>query len=195
MTKTTHLDPRDPGVQRIVRAAFPSYKGRQVKVTPWTGESFALQGNYWSGGSRNAYVAIDLATLQRLPLPSNDAPGFSAQAEARVDLTKLGPNAAIVEHSVFCGKDMGIEIHTSPTSMAPMLPQAVELTADERTVLDYTASLKSSYGGIKNFRFHEANRHEGITLEQWNTAKQALIDRKLLNKAGAITRDGRNAIA
>ncbi|KPL05710.1 hypothetical protein AMJ85_11125, partial [candidate division BRC1 bacterium SM23_51] len=48
------------------------------------------------------------------------------------------------------------------------------------------------YAGISNYRFHEAHRQTGITLEQWERGKRALIAKKLLNRAGAATNDGRN---
>ena len=79
-------------------------------------------------------------------------------------------------------------------SITKMLPEKPVLSDDEITVLKYTSSLKSSYAGIKNYRFHEAHRNTGISLDNWNTTKQALIDKKLLRKNGSITADGRNAI-
>ena len=56
-----------------------------------------------------------------------------------------------------------------------------------------TCSLKSSYGGVSNYRFHEARRYTGITAERYEAAKASLIARKLLNKAGAVTVEGQNA--
>ena len=46
---------------------------------------------------------------------------------------------------------------------------------------------------INNYRFHEANRETGIDSGSWASAKAALIGRKLLNRAGAITVSGKNA--
>lgn len=68
----------------------------------------------------------------------------------------------------------------------------MRLSDDERTVLRYTQSLKSSYAGIKNYRFSESNRETGITLERWDAAKKNLIAGKFLNAVGAITDKGRN---
>jgi hypothetical protein len=101
---------------------------------------------------------------------------------------------ACVEHSIFCGKDMGLTIHIHPANANRLLPAPVELTWAERTVLLATMSWKSSYAGVSNYRFVEAQRTCGITLPEWENAKQSLIARKLLNKAGAVTVDGRNAI-
>lgn len=50
--------------------------------------------------------------------------------------------------------------------------------------------------GLKSFaRFTEANEVTGITKEQWEATKASLAERKLLNKAGAATDAGRNAIS
>jgi hypothetical protein len=61
-------------------------------------------------------------------------------------------------------------------------------------VLLATAGLKPSYGGDGDFRFHEAHRRRGIGREAWDTAKAECIAAGWLNKAGAITPRGRNAI-
>ena len=73
-----------------------------------------------------------------------------------------------------------------------MLPPAPDVTHDMRIVCEYSAALKSSYGGVKNVRFVEAARETGITQDRWDAAKAACIAAKLLNKAGAITPAGRN---
>jgi hypothetical protein len=73
------------------------------------------------------------------------------------------------------------------------LPAPTELTEDEEIVLVATRSLKASYGGVSNYRLSEARRYTGIDLHRWETAKAMLIAKKLLNKAGAITVEGRNA--
>ena len=85
-----------------------------------------------------------------------------------------------------------VEIIAPASAITPMLPAPVDLTDDEKTVLIATRSLKSSYNGIPNYRFVEAKRARGITLERWEAAKTSLIDKKFLNKAGAITVEGKN---
>jgi hypothetical protein len=109
-------------------------------------------------------------------------------------LFELPLGIIIVKHSIFMGKDSGITIFANESDLANMLPPKVELSKDEKTVLKYTASYKSSYAGIKNYRWHEANRDLGISLEEWEEAKEKLIEKKMLNKRGAITVSGRNAV-
>lgn len=80
------------------------------------------------------------------------------------------------------------------------------LTVAEVLVLEATAAYKSSYAGIKNYRFVEMNDilsgHGGLspgvepmTLTQYEQAQASLRARKLLNKANAITKAGRAALA
>jgi len=61
--------------------------------------------------------------------------------------------------------------------------------------LKYTSRYKNTYGGETNIRYKEAKRETGISQDAWNTALASLKTSKLLNKAGAITTAGRNAIA
>jgi len=132
-----------------------------------------------------------LSTGKVLDVDSNH-PFFEAGKPR--DLEELPPGIVIVKHSIFCGKDTGITIYANANDLTPMLPEKTELTPHEKTVLEYTKSYKPSYAGIKNFRWHEANRDTKISLNEWETAKTKLIERKLLNKRGAITPAGRNAL-
>lgn len=180
-----------PEVRDIGLVAFPSYSGKRFKVQTLEG-SIRLD-SYWSGGSIDYWSFVDLATMKTRSVQENGTP-FSNGRQIE-QLTELPFNVALVRHSIFCGKDMGLTVYVRPDQMSQIaLPAPVELTREEKIVLCFTASLKSSYAGIKNYRFHEAHEDTGITLEAWESSKGALITRGLLNKAGAITEDGRNAI-
>jgi hypothetical protein len=74
------------------------------------------------------------------------------------------------------------------------LPPAGELLEDEKIVLAAIRSLKSSYAGIPNYRFHCVHKKTGITLERWNEVKESLTKKGYLNKAGAITPNGKNVL-
>ena len=182
-----YLEPRD--VPPVFLRAFPHYKGRTFAAE--AREEVVFDSNYWSGGTRYTYRGIDLTTGEVFQ-PESDEYG-NPFINPNIPTVKLEPGKAIVCHKVFCGKDMGLTIYVHPDNLTKLLPAPAELSADERTVLEYTASLKASYGGVSNYRYHEAHRRTGITLDRWNFAKQALIGRRLLNKRGAITPAGRNA--
>jgi hypothetical protein len=187
---TIYLTGKEPLIAQIARAAFPSYSGNKFKLR--TAETVNVRSS-WDGGSRDYFTFVRLSDLQSSP----EVPAQSAYDRRIVgaEAVPLPDGIACVQHAIFCGKDMGITIIVNPATLNPaMLPVQTELTTDERIVLAATAGLKSSYGGIKNFRFSEANQDTGITAERWDAAKSACIARKLLNSAGAITVEGRNAI-
>ena len=184
-----HLDTLTPTVKGIIAAAFPTYKGRKVRISLEPGPIDVR--SYWSGGSRDYFIFVSLANLAVFPIPAQSAFDPTLPGAGSVEIP---PGAVCVKHSIFCGKDLGITIHVRADSASGFLPSKVDLTDNERTVLHYTSTLKSSYAGIPNLRFHEAHEDKGISLDNWNTAKATLINRKLLNKAGAITPTGRNAL-
>lgn len=183
-----HIDKPDTTIRKIVKTAFPSYNGRKFKLDTSIPSSLP---SYWDGGSKNDWVFYELSTGESAHVADNH-PFFQADKPRHLD--KLPTGFIIVKHSIFCGKDMGITIHANAKDLVPLLPPKEELSTDEDAVLYFTRSLKSSYSGIKNYRFHEAQREMGITIERWEKAKAELIERKLLNKRGAITPSGRNAV-
>ncbi|MHC4398937.1 MAG: hypothetical protein ACYTG0_04580 [Planctomycetota bacterium] len=187
--RTIHLDPRE--VPDVFRRAFPGYRGR--KFVAEVRESVTLDANYWSGGTRYTYRGVDLVTGEILSPECDEYGNPFTHPEAPT--VALEPHKAIVCHKVFCGKDLGLTIHVHPENVAKLLPMPTELTPSERIVLGYTSSLKASYGGVSNYRFKEASRETGITLDGWNLAKDSLIGKGLLNRRGAITTKGRNALA
>jgi hypothetical protein len=187
MRNVIHLEPEQ--VPPMLKAG---YSGRTFKAV--ITESVTLSDTYWSGGTRSTYQAVNLDTGQRYsPNQADCAPHhFGGKLEGVT--FQIPPRTVIVEHVIFCGKDHGITLHARAEDIQPTLPAAVTLSTDEQTVLAATVGLKSSYGGIPNFRWHEANKSTGITLDRWDAAKAACIARGWLNKAGAITTAGRNAV-
>ncbi len=182
-----YVDRKDSTIDAICRKV--GYSGRKVSIKAQ--ESVTLSNTYWSGGSRSTYYGLNLETLQTVDLPHFSPPQFGGPSQPLE--IPLVENLMVIEHDMFQGKDMGLILYIHPVNAAPLLPKSSELTPEETIVLEYTARLKPSYNGISNLRFHTANQEKGITSEQWETAKTALIAKKLLNKAGAITPEGRNA--
>jgi hypothetical protein len=184
-----HLNPNDnQQVKLVCQKAFPNYRGRRIRIE-FDVKSINMR-SYWDGGSKSSYAIVELSTNKTLHAPSSH-PMFDKQVEG-IDSFNIPEGYVIVQHTIFCGKDLGLTIHTRDSM--PPLPSGQELTLNEKIVLYATRSLKSSYAGIKNYRFHEAKQATGITLNEYNAAKEILIEKKMLNKRGAITNEGRNAI-
>jgi hypothetical protein len=186
-----HVGMGDATIRRIVKAGFPGYKGRTVQVRVTEGP-LDLR-SYWDGGSRTTFAFVRLDTLKTAQMPPQSA--FDAPIGG-ADAFKLVPGVVVVEHRISCGRDAGICINAHPADAnhAALSAPKVDLTRAQRIVLVATRSYKSSYAGRKEYRFHEARQQTRITRAEWDTAKGACIASKLLNKRGAITDAGRNAV-
>ena len=165
----------------------------------------------WDGGSRTVYQAIQLSSGQRQQVNDTMSAPWDKSRQTPDKVIPLRPGFAVVECSIFLGKDMGPIFHIHPNDVSQFkLSGPVELDKIERIVLIGTAHFKSSYNGKNRFQMvcnelrwknnRDANGHidydakPALTLEQWDEAKARLIARKLLNRAGAITVAGRNAV-
>lgn len=167
---------------RIVAAAFPSYRGNKFQLS--YADSVHVN-NLWSGGSKEDTVFVRLDTMQVYRPP--DTYGAGAQE------TPVPEGVVVVQHVMFTGTDLGIRF-VVPRSAARLFPlPEADVNRDELIVLEATRSLKSSYGGVSDYRFREAHQETGITRERWDAAKVTLIGKAMLNKAGAITAAGRTA--
>lgn len=184
MSNQLFVERSDSMVDAICKAV--DYNGRKVKLK--VAEKVTLSGTYWSGGSKSTYIALNLATMEVHVAPGMAPPQFGGPSDPPV--VPLTDGMAIVEHSVFCGKDMGLTVYINPTNAAPMLPVSVSLTTEEVKVLSCTRGYKSSYAGIKDYRFSQS----GLTRQAWDTAKQACQAKGFLDKRGAITTAGKNAL-
>lgn len=176
-----------PEVQDLVRQAFPEYQGKSFAVQIFAGP-MTLTSN-WSGGQRDYWALVNMSTGRTYHVPENGTPwtrpsGFKCG--------RLPLNVALVRLSHGYAKSTCVYVH--PENITKYLPPAPELTQAQRIVLCATRGLKSSYAGIKDYRFHEAHGRTGITREAWDTAKAECIGKGLLNRAGAISDEGRNAI-
>ena len=180
-----YIDKPDEAIKHICLVAFPEWRGKKIKLN--TSIPSCLN-SYWDGGSKDSYVFVELATMKTAHLPTNHP--FFEKNNPR-DLDRLPAGMVLVEHFICCGKDAGLTIYINVDELVSLLPAKMELTEDEKMVLHFTRAYKSSYAGIKDYRFREASRH-GITQERWDAAKASCISKGLLNKAGAITASGKN---
>lgn len=186
--KTIYVKNPDGYLRSVFEKCFPDYRGKKFEVQVGLPKQL---NSYWDGGSKRDYVLYDLDTGKLIGVQSNH-PFFEPNNPR--DLIDPPESIAVVCHKIFCGKDMGLTLYIHPNRFTKLLPAPVELSDHERIVLKYTSGLKSSYAGISNYRFVEANRNTGISHEQWESAKRLCIEKGLLNRAGAITPDGRNQI-
>lgn len=93
----------DPLVKRLLAATFPEYRGRKVKARLWTHPR--TLDNYWDGGSRSFYVAVRLVDGAVSDFGTDNP--FRTATHEPVDLPS---GVLLVEHTIFCGRDMGLTV-------------------------------------------------------------------------------------
>lgn len=189
--RTVHLTmTEDPFLARLVRAAFPDYRGRRITLVEQSGP--VNLDSYWSEGGRTYHTFVRLSDLELRDVPDN---GGHPAAPTSLGSQNIPDGFVLVQHIYFQGKELPIRILVPSANFNQfMLAAPQELTWAEKVVLVATRSLKSSYMGDSNIRFHESEKTTGIKESEWNEAKLNLINQGLLNRAGAITPKGRNAI-
>lgn len=198
---TLYINP-NPQMKALAKRVF-KYTGNKFEVV--SAESIQC-ASYWDGGTRSYYAVVDGDTPRAIDpshlLPdSPPAPTIHVVGECGgmfqpiAPTIAIGPNTVVIRHSIFCGRDMGITFYVNPARLPQYLPaSSVELSRAEKIVLVATRSYKSSYAGDSMIRYHEAFRQTGITLADWQNAQADCIAKGLLNKRGAITVSGKNAI-
>lgn len=187
MTQTIHLNPSDVPLTLIHASGYSGRKW-QIRVS----ESVDVNNTQWSGGTRNSYVIVKLEDGQSMHVRD---PRPWPESMSDVGRVAIPVGCAVLEHAIFCGKDLGVRIFLRPENATKMLPASdAELPRCMKIVLAATRSLKANYGGIKEYRFHEASGATGITRAEWDASKRLLIEGCYLTKIGSITPKGRNAI-
>lgn len=190
---TIYLNAKD--VPQYLRG---DYTGKKFSVNTSTEGYIPNTAGLWEGGSRDTYKLIELSTGRSVSITDvTSAPWDASRTEKRFPMR---PGFAIVCHSMFCGRDAVLTFTIHPDDATKMLPASGESLAPfESIVLKATREYKSSYNGQDRYQmakggisyFDRGNAFPSRS--EWESAKQSLIARKFLNKAGAITPDGRNA--
>jgi hypothetical protein len=138
---TVYIDKLTGIADFVAKKAFPNYTGKRYKIE--TGTKFSPNSNHWDGGSRTYQVLISRdGHMRAIPEYGNMFTGYAKEP------IEIPPNCILVEHSIFCGKDMGLTFVVRPEELDTLaIPEKVELTKDEKLVLSYTRSRKSHYAG------------------------------------------------
>jgi hypothetical protein len=165
--------------------SLTGYNGTKIKVE--ISDSKMELRCYWDGGSRDTYTAYDMKG-GRQNLQVQDAPyPFYKGGETPVYIPSA--DKFLVRHSIFMGKDMGLTIYLHPASvLVGELPlNKPDISQNELFILSIVRSYKS-------FARQEYYKKGGFTVSEVEAYKQILFQKGWLNKAGAITVDGRNVV-
>jgi hypothetical protein len=102
-------------VPAMLLKAFPDYNGRKFSFN--ITKSVYLQ-NYWSGGTRYFVKLVNLITGEiKEAAPTTENP-FRPEAHGTFEIPK---DWCVVEHILFCGKDLGLCFNISPQNAPPFL--------------------------------------------------------------------------
>lgn len=162
------------------------YNGARLRAEPCTHMTIQADAGLWSGGSRETFSAIDLASGRTIPLPGQASSPWDPARQARE--IEIKPGFAIVKHAIFSGNDMGLTFYVNPADIAALLPKPTESNLSDRElkVLAIIRGIKSSYRA-------EEYRRKGYSETEIENMKARFLELGLIDKRGAITTAGRNA--
>lgn len=118
VTTSTNLSKSDKAVKALLKATFPDYTGRTIKLA--VQESYFME-DYWDGGSRTYVRAFDMASGK--VADPNHAVNNPMNRVAHATFA-IPDGIAMVEHVIFCGKDCGIRVVVNPATAPNALPAA-----------------------------------------------------------------------
>lgn len=190
---------------RIVKAAFGGTSSRRA-IQVRESEAPQVLDSSWGGGSRTSFGLVALESLASLPLATQGSP-----FRPRVPDYVPAPGRALVEHSVFRGKDMGFRVTLHPADYTRLVADLARCTVHEECRLhddvakacaasgappcdDRTGRILASYRSLKSGPYRrEALERLGVTEDDLARLIEAGWVKR--NKAGAvaITAEGRAA--
>ncbi len=179
MRKTIYLDQKD--VPAHLRG---TYRGKQFQAEVCETVTVPIDAGLWDSGSREKYHGVRLADGAMVELAHHSTAPWDPKR--RENVVTLQPGIAVVRHSVFCGTDMGLTFYVHSADAAPLLPAPVSLSISEKAVLNIIGRVSARHRLDAYLRF-------GITPAELATAVDALIEKRLVQRNGAITTAGRNA--
>lgn len=172
-------------LNKVARAAFPGYTGRKLRVQ-YGVKSMNLYSE-WSGGSKDTHVLVDLASMRTMQSPAttpfrpNDVP-----------TVELFEGMVVVTHVRFCGKDLGLVVHTCIE--APMLASGEddELNEVDKRVIEVHNGLKSAYR-MEELTYQPSwSSKKALTKAQVEQSRTKLIELGYMSKNTALTTKGKN---
>ncbi len=150
---------------------------RKYSVNVSTTVNIPVTAGMWDGGSIDRFYMLNLSTGDVMQMPQGGK-----------DKISLEPGFAFIRHSVFCGKDVGLNFIVHPDNAALFPKPASNLTKEENIVLYLIASY------IPKVRIQEAETYYGVSKDMYREIVTSLKDKGLVNGCGAITTAGKNAV-
>jgi hypothetical protein len=188
MASNTYL--RREQIPASMLRPFAGYTGQKFKVVAC--ESVTISDTTWSGGTRSTWTIVRMFDGATSPLDTSKCtpkPGdpFAWIPDADGRSFAIPEGFAVVEHSVFRGKDMGLTFHVRPEALAPLLPPPLDITDRDRLILGCFTGLKSG-----EYRQEALRKHGYTDVDRDRLASLGLL-KVAKNGATGVTIEGRNA--
>ena len=104
----------------IINKSFPSYNGRKISIAMVEPGSKHSMVSEWSGGSRTSYRI--LGESAQTVVSSEQYQNLHPVKQYAADPHWIAnDNQILVEHIIFCGKDLGLRIRATPNCV--MIPK------------------------------------------------------------------------
>src|SRR5262245_1950085 len=85
------------------------YSGKKFKAVVTTTLTIPSHAGLWDGGSRDTFALVHLETGEARAVSDNmSAPWDKGRRDQKIELQ---PGFVVREHSLFCGKDMGLTFY------------------------------------------------------------------------------------
>lgn len=118
----------EPLVKRIVKATFPEYRGRKIKIKTTFPPDLI---SYWSGGSISYFVFYQPDSDKTFPVNSLESPWKQYKQGRKFSEEMIPLSVVLVEHRFFCGHDMGITIYVREPSFLKLEDQ-IKMVTEEK---------------------------------------------------------------
>lgn len=179
-----HVYVERKGVEHVIQATFPEYKGRKVALKAV--EKVVVNGLNWDGGSRSCYVGCTLDGKRTGDASIGNAAAPWANPIEGKEVT-VPAGYALVEHSYFCGKNMGLMVYLNPADMPRYLPESTEeLSVEEKNLLRIMRTYKAAYRREKWSQL-------GYGGLEYTTVLEGLKVKGYITAVGGLSLKGKNA--
>jgi len=100
----------------LAKHGFSDYRGRKFRLVVVPDNHEFRVSTYWDSGSIRYYALLEIATKKDLQfVPSGTYPRFED------DIIMLKPGLSLIQHSISCGKDMGLTIYITESDIKTLI--------------------------------------------------------------------------
>ena len=175
----------DDTLKRIMKAAFPEWKGHDVELVVHN-NTIDLASD-WSGGTRESFAFVRLSDFKSAAVPSQSV--FGPQIGGLADY-QMVPGVLVVAYLIYRGKRMRPRIYVHPDDVNQM---ALPAPAVELDVI-HALCLLATRMYISSARYGEFRDWTNATKVQYEAIRKDLQSMGLLSKGNSLTVDGRNVV-